>query len=182
MKYSRLLLTVGFVIMVVAHLYVPISMIYDAEHVLTKGKAYRFRIAPIDPNDPFRGKYIILNFRDNSCSVANTEDWQYGEKAYGVLEEKEGYTVVKSIHKERPELDNYCALNISYTDSGRVYFSYPFDQYYMEESKAPKAEAMYRTRVADTSKPIVAVVHIQNGRAVLADIRIGDSALREMVR
>ncbi len=39
--------------MVLAQLYVPASMIFRNERVIREGTAFKFKTAPIDPNDPF---------------------------------------------------------------------------------------------------------------------------------
>ena len=59
----------AFILMVLAQLYVPASMIFQKERVITQGTAYKFRTAPIDPNDPFRGKYITLSFNETGVKV-----------------------------------------------------------------------------------------------------------------
>jgi len=59
---------------------------------------------------------------------------------------------------------------------------YPFERFYMEESKAPLAESMYWEVSRDTTKITYASVSIQNGRAVLKDVFIGDVSIRELVK
>jgi uncharacterized membrane-anchored protein len=51
-----------FALTCLAQWFVPAQMIYDQEQVLREGKTYHFKTAPIDPSDPFRGKYITLSF------------------------------------------------------------------------------------------------------------------------
>ena len=55
--------------MVMVHLYVPAKMIFNKEAVLAQGKDYRFKTAPIDPYDPFRGKYIDLYYEANAFHI-----------------------------------------------------------------------------------------------------------------
>ena len=45
-----------------AQLAVPGWMIYKHESVMREGAVYKFRTAPIDPRDPFRGEYVVLDF------------------------------------------------------------------------------------------------------------------------
>ncbi|MBD3630845.1 GDYXXLXY domain-containing protein [Cyclobacterium sp.] len=49
-----------FVLIALLQLYLPAKMILDREDILHKGKEYKFKTQPIDPNDPFRGKFIAL--------------------------------------------------------------------------------------------------------------------------
>ena len=55
-----------FVLVALAQLYVPAKMIWDQEDVLKNGSEYKFKTDPVDPNDPFRGKYITLSFDNNT--------------------------------------------------------------------------------------------------------------------
>ena len=59
---KKILLISAFVLVVLVQLYVPAKMIWGREEVLNTGTEYKFRTAPIDPNDVFRGKYINLNY------------------------------------------------------------------------------------------------------------------------
>ncbi|HMB62545.1 MAG TPA: hypothetical protein VKN36_05700, partial [Eudoraea sp.] len=59
---------------------------------------------------------------------------------------------------------------------------YPFDRFYMEESKANEAELTYRQSQRDTSKITYALVRIKNGEAVLKDVMIDGISIRELVK
>ena len=178
--------TLLFVLMVLAQLYVPLSMIIGQENVLQKGKKYHFKTAPIDPNDPFRGKYIALNFEDNYCAVKDKKDWLPGDEVFGIIAERNGYAYVQSLVKEEPKVENYLKLTIQshvdFDNINKVYFDYPFEKYYMEESKAEGAEVVYRERQIDTLMVGYAVVYIKNGFGAIHDVKVGDSSIKDMVR
>ena len=59
MKHWRLLVfaLVGF-----AQLAVPASLIWKRERTLRQGHVWKFRTAPVDPVDAFRGRYVALEF------------------------------------------------------------------------------------------------------------------------
>lgn len=59
---------------------------------------------------------------------------------------------------------------------------YPFDRYYMEESKAYDAELTYIQSQQDTSKITYALVSIKNGDAVLKDVMISGTSIKEIVK
>ncbi len=62
---TKKLLLVAFILVALAQLYVPTKMILNRENVLANGTDFKFRTAPIDPNDPFRGKYVNLQYENN---------------------------------------------------------------------------------------------------------------------
>ena len=182
---QKLLLPIFFVVALV-QLYVPANMIWTLEKVLETGIEFKFKTAPIDPSDPFRGKYIVLNFQETSVEVENENDWTRGEKVYLCLKTgNDGFARIKSVSKERPtENQNFIKGHVSFiTEDGsnRLNIDYPFDRYYMEESKALEAEQAYRQSQQDTSKITYALVSIKNGESVLKDVLIDGISIAEIV-
>ena len=51
---------------------VPAGMIVRRELALQRGVALRFRTAPVDPYDAFRGRYVALAFNERSVPCAET--------------------------------------------------------------------------------------------------------------
>ena len=173
--------------MVLAQLYVPASMIFQKERVIAQGTAYKFRTAPIDPNDPFRGKYITLSFNETGVKVENAEEWNNADEVYVYLTtDSSGYAMIQSIAKEQPKGRNdYIKANIDYilTDTlSTVFVRYPFDRFYMEESKAPVAETIYNEAAIDSNQVAYALVMVMNGDAVVRDIFIDDVSITEVIR
>ena len=78
-------ITIGFILMVAVQLVVPASMIYNAEAIIAKGTEYKFITTPIDPTDPFRGKYITLSYRENRFQIYNPEEWSTNEIVFVTL-------------------------------------------------------------------------------------------------
>ena len=57
----------------------------------------------------------------------------------------------------------------------------PFDRFYMEESKAPKAEKVYNAANSDQRKETYALVYIKDGTAVLNDVIIDGQSIATYV-
>lgn len=157
-----------FVLLAIVQCFIPARMIFAREEVLHSGVEYKFRTAPLDPHDPFRGKYIHLRFIDNTVQVAHSSDWPSGESIYAVIgEDSLGYAFIQSVTKEAPEEgENYleARVNIIYSDgSRRLSIDYPFDRFYMDEFKAYQAELSYQESLADSTLSTFALVNIKNG-------------------
>lgn len=162
-------------------------MIFSREEVMDEGTEYRFKVAPVDPNDPFRGKYIYLNFEDNAYIVEDESEWYRGEPAYVLFyNDEEGFAKIRSVQKFPPVTEsNYLETtidNVIVDDSTKLYVDYPFTRFYMEESKAFAAEIIYQKSLRDTSQVTCALVSINNGEAVLKDVLINDISIRELAR
>ena len=73
---------------------------------------------------------------------------------------------------------------MSYVTEGgdnRLTVDFPFDRYYMEESKAIEAERTYRESQLDTNQVAYALVSIKDGESVLKDVLIDGVPIREIV-
>jgi len=186
MNNKKIILPV-FIIIALVQLYVPASMIFNKEKVLETGAVYKFKTEPIDPNDPFRGKYIILNFERNTFQVENTEDWTRGEYIYVYLTQgSDGFARINSITKEKlTDNQDFIKTKVKYIASdstNTITVEYPFNRFYMEESKAYEAEVVYRQSQVDTTNLTYALVSIKNGDAVLKDVLINETPIREIVK
>src|SRR5690349_10539223 len=139
-----------FVIMCLAQLFVPFKMIWDSESVANYGTAYKFETQPIDPSDPFRGKYITLRFLADH--VEDTTSWNSGEPVNVVFKtDSLGFAAIDHLTRDVPQ-GPYLRSTITYVDSEYdVHIDLPFDRYYMEESKAAPAEKAYWDAARDTA-------------------------------
>jgi len=183
---NKLLITIGFLIMVAAQWYVPGIMILDQENALTDGTAYKFKTQPIDPNDPFRGKYVWLNYE--MASVKSTDSlWEYREPIYVYIKTgADGYAEATQASKTLLDTDqDYVKADAGYYQNEVIYFELPFDRFYMEESKALDAErGIRRTRLGgrDSLAPVCyALVYVKEDIAVLDNVFIGDVSVKEFV-
>ncbi|MFS4492962.1 GDYXXLXY domain-containing protein [Maribacter sp. 2308TA10-17] len=165
-------------------LFIPGQMIYQQEDTLDTGTAYKFKTAPIDPSDPFRGKYIVLNYEMNSFET-NEEGWSnYSGKVFVYLKtDAEGFAAVEDVSKTLINTTNEYVIaesRYNYSDT-RVYFDLPFDRFYMNENKAYDAEISVRKAQVDTTKICYGLVFVKDGTAVLDNVFIDDTPIQEFV-
>ena len=174
-------------LMFVIQLFVPIRMIWQKESILTQGRFYKFEMAPVDPNDPLIGKYIVLNFRIQEHKMPS-KLVPAGEKPVYVTFQvnQKGFAVIDSIMGTAPERKDYLKTEIySREETGDgtiVYIEYPFRKFYMEESKAPEAEIFFQARSMDSSNKAYALVALYNGEASIKDVYINDTTITDMLR
>jgi uncharacterized membrane-anchored protein len=183
--YNSKLPIIIFIVAAAMQLYVPANMILHREKILTKGKEYKFKTAPVDPNDPFRGKYIILNYSINNVKVEQKDGWQSSEPVYVMLStDKDGYAKIDAVAKQQPAAGkDFVEAKIGYVSYDSILtIDYPFNRFYMEEAKAPDAENVYREYNRDTTHKTYALVSIREGEAVLKDVMIDGVSIKEIVR
>jgi uncharacterized membrane-anchored protein len=176
-----------FVLVSFVQLYVPAKMIYNREVILREGSEFKFKSAPIDPSDLFRGKYLTLQYDESLVEIETEKDWQRGETVYVILsKDPEGFAKIQDLSKTRPEHDrDYLKTTVEYfysNNTGIVRIHYPFNRFYMEESKAYSAELLYRDSQADDNQTAYALVSIMDGEAVLKDVMINGVSIIELAK
>ncbi len=185
---SNKILFAFFSLMLVAQWLVPGKLIYDSEKTNAEGTSFKFRIRPVDPYDPFRGKYITLNFEDARVLRDTLEEFSNGQSAFVLVEEDSlGVARVKSISSYAFPESNYFEATVLWQsriqeDSLQsIELDFPFKKFFMEETLAPQAEQTYSETRNDTI-PAYALVSIMDGKAVLRDVIIRDSSIADVVR
>jgi len=165
-----------FLILVVAQLAVPSWMIASQENILTNGTLYKFKTAPVDPYDIFRGRYVALSTDQRSVTVENAENVERGQDIYLIIGSDPfgfGYARVQSGQFTKPKIDNYIKTKVTYKRGNLVHFRLPIERYYMNEKKAPKAEALYRRRgTRGNRRDAYIAVRVLNGSALIEELYI----------
>ena len=171
-------------LLILLQLFVPAKMIYDHESILSKGEKFKFKTAPIDPSDPFRGKYIVLRFDASRFYVTDKGPWYSNEEVYATLEtDKDGFAKINSVYRTKPESGVFLKTKVDYfqnyqeSDSAFLNLDFSFNIFYMEESKAGAAETAYFEASRDTNSVAYANVSVLNGEAVISNVYINGVAL-----
>ncbi|MCD4779747.1 MAG: GDYXXLXY domain-containing protein [Candidatus Omnitrophica bacterium] len=171
--FKRLL----FVVLVIAQLSVPVSMIYSKERILKQGELLYFKTAPVDPYDIFRGRYVALNIDEQHRTFHDTQrqDIIYNQTIYVIYDrDSQGFAVVRDISTLKPRTKTYIRTRMSYrADKNSIHFSLPFDRFYMNENKAQRAEDLYRQNSRRDKQSAHIAVRVLNGAGVIEDLYIG---------
>lgn len=170
-----------FVLMVVAQLSVPSTMIAKRELTLRSGELYKIRCAPVDPYDAFRGKYVQLGVQLDGKLTWSGKPLLTDQEVYVAIEKDEnGFAVASGISLTKPESGDYIRAKARRNSAGSedMPLSYPFDRYYLEEEIAVDAERAYRSATWDENKPTYVAVRIRSGFGVIEELYISDKPLR----
>ncbi|MCI5057734.1 MAG: GDYXXLXY domain-containing protein [Flavobacteriales bacterium] len=182
---KNILLICSLVIMILAQLFFPLQMIYDNEKSLADGRVYKFKTEPIDPADPFRGKYIRLSVRHTTTKLDTSIFPERNGKLFVEVEnDSAGFARVKNVFREEPtELTDYVEAYYRYRRSREdAVITYPFKRFYMEESKAKPAENLYWSNRTDRERNCYVQVSILEGDFVINDVFIDDKPIAEAVQ
>jgi uncharacterized membrane-anchored protein len=166
-----------------SQLVVPGKMILHYEKILDSGKKYKFIIAPIDPSDPFRGKYLSINVREHRFAVDSINDWKKGEEIYVSINSNtpDSMAVISNISRLKPGPGvDFILAKIGYVYNKSMNIEYPFDRYYMDESVIPEATVILAKAWVDTTQMSYIVVNAVDGKAVLNDVIISGKSIKEI--
>ena len=186
MSRSRLLILIVAFLTIAAQLFVPITMAKRYEDILQTGESYLFKVEPIDPSDPFKGRFVVLTFpisRGNVSDLENpevTRSLSRKSEAYVTLiKDDKGFTRVRDIQPQASEEQNYIKLESVHVYSEEYFITLPFNRYYAEESKAPKIESLLWDRGLDENREFYADVRIKDGYGVIAELYINNTPILE---
>src|SRR5690606_4156603 len=173
-----------FALMVLAQWFIPLRTVFQKESVASGGKTFRFKTQPIDPSDPFRGRYIVLRFEAGTYRADTAIHWIMGETAYVTLEEDgEGFARIGAINRQSPEnTTEFVRASTGYVyDDGQLQLELPFSRFYLEESHASQAEQAYWSAATDTTQVTYAEVVVENGNSSLVDVKINGKSIVAIV-
>jgi hypothetical protein len=143
----RWLAPAAFTALCLAQLAVPASMIARYELALARGAVFKVRGAPVDPVDPFRGRYVVFRLAFEPVEL----DTSFAGPVWVELEEgPDGFARAGTVSKTRPARGHYVQAQAIPLEWGagpvRTRVELPQDRYYLEESKAPRAEVAARAQ------------------------------------
>ena len=181
-----------FAVICVAQLAVPGWMIADRELTLRTGDLYKFRAEPVEPYDPFRGRYVRLRLSPTTAP-APQEGVGYNHFVYCQIEEDEdGFVRFSASTLEPPRSGPYLKVqSLGIAPAGNagstgepaappaIRVRLPFDRYYMEEKLAPEAERVYRQVARERGASSYITIRIRGGKAVIEELFIDDLPIRD---
>lgn len=161
-------------------------MIMQQENILKEGTPFKFKTAPIDPNDPFRGKFVVLNYEANRYTVTDGQPWFQGDPVFVKIQnDSAGFAEIVGLERVAPtDGQHFIKAEIGSVWNQhpmQIRIKYPFERFYMEEHKAPKAEAMFRDLWSDSSSTVYGLVVVHQGKAALEDVLVDGVSISEAV-
>ena len=163
-----------------AQLAIPSSMIIKHERVVREGKEIKFQTYPVDPYDPFLGRYVQIGYEETTAPLPPTAGNSWKQKMYAVLDtDANGFVVVKSLSKTVPQEKTYLAVNISPQKDNLCSVYWPQNRYYMSEKAAPQAEVVYRNRNRE-SKAYVKM-RVLDGIGVITGLYIDNKPIEDCI-
>ena len=178
---QRVLLSL-FIGVAIVQLLVPGSMIYSREMTLRNGDQVRFRTTPVDPYDPFRGRFVALDLEAATAPIPEGVKLRRGQRVYAHLGVDEaGFAALTTLSLKRPERVSFIRVRVRSIRGQTAHLRLPFDRYYLEEPVAPEAERAYRRHSRRDTRDAYITVRVRDGQTVLEELYIAGKPLLEFL-
>lgn len=167
-----------------AQLAIPLAMIWKREQTLREGSRYLFRVAPVDPYDVLRGRYVQINIERQLARLRG--DPIRRARGYALLgRDSNGWGVVNYVVAKPPKDSvDYVRAFAHPSDNPSVYHVFlPVDRFYLPEREALEAEQIVQSVPGQIDSPAaVAVVRVYRGLAVVEELLIEGTPIRRYLR
>ena len=182
MNLSRRVLL--FLVLAAAQLVVPAWVIHTWENTLREGQQFKFRTAPVDPYDAFRGRYVALRIESNSVppseEIANLPR---GSTIYAsIAVDPSGFAHFDKGSVKPFASEPYMKARVWWASEGRVQMDLPIDRFYMNEKLAPRAQQAYVSHSTRTNRTAYVLVRVKNGLGVVEDLYIDDEPVTQYLK
>jgi uncharacterized membrane-anchored protein len=167
---------IWWVVLGAVQLAVPLSLIVQKEFVQAQGSELRLRLQPVDPADPFRGRYLALRFlvEDGRYVLPPGND---GPLCARFRRDAQGFDQIDGFTRDPHEPG---VLKVERVRGAADRVRVPWNRYYVNEQRAPAIEDEVRraTLPRADSPPVYATLRVAGGDAVITGLWIGGRELK----
>jgi uncharacterized membrane-anchored protein len=164
----------------ILQLAVPASMVIKQETILSQGTEFRFRLAPVDPGDPFRGRYLRLSFEveRKGYTLQAPAAFDKTRPLYAAIStDSEGFARIDTLTTTVPT-GPYLTIpagSLYKYGGGDIHITIPFHRYFVNESRAKiietEANDLLRKAQKEGRKPgLYGTVRIKDGDGSLTGL------------
>src|SRR5437764_6631101 len=170
-----------FILVALAQLSVPALMAWGRMQTLAHGRVWKFKTAPVDPEDVVRGRYVRLNFLAEDFT--QPEKFESADSVYAILKETpDGFAEIDHTRATPTGGDNVIKVEPGGNWDGRQHIVIPFTQFWITEKNAPEAEKAYRENSRREKLNAYVTVRVRDGDAALEQLYIDNQPLPEFFR
>src|ERR1043166_7540806 len=125
-----------FVLVALAQLAVPAMMAWGRVQTLAHGRVWKFKTAPVDPEDAVRGRYVMLRFDAEDFTQA--EQLKSADSIYAILKEgADGFAKVDHLSLPPAPADSGMKVEAGGWGQERQHIVFLFGFFWLPEKNAP---------------------------------------------
>ena len=167
-------------------------IVYERESTLRYGEAVYLRTMPVDPRDPFRGDYVVLDYEINRLPLELADETvrdrkgKGGTKVYAALNtDARGVAQVTGVSSDPPSSGLFIRGRLPprndwrwNTGQHQIAIKYGVEKFFVPQGKGLDIERQRGTRNDWQTAMEVAVAVNRTGTAVIRDYRWSDLAVK----
>ena len=187
----KILLLCAFILVALVQLFIPIQMISSQSGYANTGTEFKFKTANrFNPDfngigSDLGGKFIILRFMEDHTRIADKKYWEKVHHAYVIFTaDSDGFVRIRSVTTMKPT-DTFdwiwAGVRVNWKDSTRLQISYPFNQYYIQDTDNKNIEPAVKNGLCDTTKTNFLKIKIKENQFVTGDLMIDGVPFKEMI-
>lgn len=179
-----------FALLFIAQLWVPARLIFHSRAAAAQGVSFKFKCAPYDPRDLFRGHYLRLNLAELpefTLPQSRIREFKANGASHGeyvgyftFARDGDGFAQIKSLDVHPPTQGDpflelpFRVMSKSGDGNTAVKLTLPFDRFYVNETDAPALETHMREAMRPGNNPNenYLIVAIADGKYVVQDLYI----------
>lgn len=190
----KFLLLAAFFIIALAQLVVPVRMISEQAAFAQSGKEFQFKIKHKsggnfergNTSSSIQGKYLMLNFEIARYKADSKPDLDFRNPVFiSLIKDSLGFARVGQVAQRRPETGPDWIKGRAFPnrkDSSLLQLSFPFRNYYLEDSDTRLIDSAITRRLLDTTSLIYLNVIIREDRFLIKDLVIDSLSFKEFVK
>lgn len=171
MKRLRIVI---FIFVALLQLGVPAMLAWGRIQTLAHGRVWKFKTAPVDPEDIVRGRYVALRF---AAATILSHDEAYQKSAAGtkvsfvLKEDADGFAKIERISEKPLSGDNVIIGEISYFLDEEEGVIFPFNRFWVTEKECARGgESLPREQPARKRKCVCHGARAQRRRGTRATL------------
>jgi len=176
-----------FALAAVAQWLLPLAGVWQHERVIARGTLVRIECGAPDPYDPLRGRFLAVRPEENQVPKPAGMPERGDVPVWATLEAgDDGLSRIKSLSLEPVSGPTVIRLMARWQrwdqESKTVFVAWPFDRFYLNERLAPDADKLVAERFREGRARPVAEIRLLDGRAVLTDVLVDGTSIRDVVK
>ena len=171
-----------FILVALAQLSVPAMLAWGRIQTLTHGRVWKFKTAPVDPEDAVRGRYVMLRF-DAEDKYRQPEQLKSTDSIYAILKEgADGFAEIDHLSFFPVPGDSAMKVEPGGFWDGQQRIVFPFRYFWVTEKNAPAAETAYRENSKRGQQNAFVTVRVRDGDSALEQLYIDNQPLADYLR
>ncbi len=171
-----------FILVALAQLSVPAIMAWGRVQTLAHGRVWKFKTAPVDPEDAVRGRYVMLRFEAED-NYRQPEQLKSADSIYAILKEgADGFAEIDHLSFSPVPGDSAMKVEPGGFWDGQQRIVFPFRYFWLTEKRAPAAEQAYRENSRRGQQNAFVTVRVRDSDSALEELYIDNQPLADYLR